>query len=243
MAFPLHSFRFQFITTYAQPINHVRWKSLLSKRRARRGGRKKKMFFPKSLLLFWGCTSELMLSLGKLMKMCGIFISCESLRNRNLIAPFSSVVLVVPFFCSGSRREKTTSFQADSSVRSSPFMDFFSRFLPQWLYNRKWRINIWGDQTEQTVCNQLKYSKHAVNSARFSLENNSPANCFQSPIKGTKWLSNLCRHTFVLLKVLQNAFQEINVIKTDSIVKNVNRIMKFERALKKYCFMSLAEWL
>lgn len=147
-------------------------------------------------------------------------------------------------FFSGSWREKTTSFQADSSVRSSPFMDFFHPTLTTiwWLYNRKWRINIWSDQTEQTFCNQLKHSKHAVGSPCFSLENNSPANCFQSPIKATKWLSNLCRHTFVLLKVLQNTLKEINVIKTDSVIKNVNKIKKFEWAVKKILQLEL-NWM
>lgn len=94
----------------AQPINHVKWKCLLSKRRTK-SEEKEKMFPQKSLLLFWGCTSVLMLSLGKLMKMCGIFISCESLTNRNLIAPFF-VVLVV--FFSSIRREK-------------------NHFIPSWL--------------------------------------------------------------------------------------------------------------
>ena len=79
---------------YAEPINHVKRKCLLSKRRTKRRG---KCVSPKSLLLFRCCTSVLMLSLGKLMKMCGVFISCESLTNRNLIAPFF-VVLVVLFF-------------------------------------------------------------------------------------------------------------------------------------------------
>lgn len=46
----------------------------------------------KSFLLFWGRTSAtLMLSLGKLMKMCGNSISCESLTNHSLIAPFFAV--------------------------------------------------------------------------------------------------------------------------------------------------------
>lgn len=51
-----------------------------------------KTWLGKSLLLFWGRTSAtLMLSLGKLMKMCGSSISCESLTNHSLIAPFFAV--------------------------------------------------------------------------------------------------------------------------------------------------------
>lgn len=70
--------------------------------------------------LYLALKATLMLSFGKLMKMCGVFISCESLTNRNIIAPFSAV-LVSHFFFRSERDEKPLSYQADSFVRSSPF--------------------------------------------------------------------------------------------------------------------------
>lgn len=122
---------------------------LLSRRRT-----KEKMFSWKSFIVSSLCCyiRTLMLSLGKLMKMCGIFISCESLTNRNLIAPFFAVL---DFFLPGSEKKLTTTSVSSWLVRAKfTIYRFFllSRLsFPQWLRNRKWRINIWDDQIQPTT--------------------------------------------------------------------------------------------
>lgn len=91
-------------------------------------------------------------SLGKLMKMCGNSISCGSLTNRSLIALFFAVLECLFSFDRASGKNHfqiklarscelpylwTVIFYASPCVRR------------RWLHNRKWRINIWGDQTHR----------------------------------------------------------------------------------------------
>lgn len=152
------------------------------------------MFSSDSLLLFRGSATAthratLMLSFGKLMKMCGVFISCESPTNHTLIAPFFVVLL-------GEKNHFHIKLTRSCEVHH--LWTFYSRPslpFPQWLYNRKWRINIWDDQTQQTVAiNYEQLSKHAVNSPRLPFDSGSRINCFPSTITGVEWLFNLRRH-------------------------------------------------
>jgi hypothetical protein len=86
------------------------------------------------------CRATLMLSFGKLMKMCGVFISCESLTDRNLIAPFfcgfwslflplslhSGELLRVVRGCRGWGRKPLWHLSPSSSDPLEPFMSCFS---------------------------------------------------------------------------------------------------------------------
>lgn len=65
----------------------------------------------------------------------------------------------MPFFIRRSEWQKPLSDQAASFVRTSLFMNCYFYASPcerrQWLHNRKWRINIWGDQTHRPMVQSI----------------------------------------------------------------------------------------
>ena len=109
---------------------------------------------------------SLMLSFGKLMKMWGSFSSCESLTNHNLIAP--SFVVLDCFFYSllavaetRRQKQKKSHFQI---IRAKFFFhlwafsfSYLALWFQKWLHNRKWRINIWGVQTEKRIVQSILF--------------------------------------------------------------------------------------
>lgn len=140
------------------------------------------------------------------------------------------------FFIRRSEWQKPLSDQAASSVRTFLFMNCHFYASPcerrQWLHNRKWRINIWGDQTHRPIVQSIPGfasalpDRHTTNVNKLLLKSNYVS---ETPAKRLSNLRQRSERVSCGRRCRESFWEEISVIRIDGVIKDVFEFRTLKR--------------